>query len=89
MAADAAAVHPRLAKLHRGVVNEITNLEIVRAVEDQRKPAEEFLRIFRTEVGDNSFHCYAGIDGAQAALGRHGFGKRFARIGFLEQGLPL
>ncbi len=75
--------------MHGDVIEQQARLEIVRAVQNQREPAQQFLGIFRTHVGDDALDRDAGIDGAQAALGRDGFWQCLPGVGFLKQGLPL
>ena len=75
--------------MDRYIVQQETRLEVVRAIENQRKSAQQFLGIFRADVRDDALDRYSGINGAQAAFGGDGFRQGFLRVGFLEQCLPL
>ena len=77
-------INPRDIQVDRSVVQQKSRFKVVGAVENERKTMQQFFRVFRSEVGDDSFDGDAGIDGAQAAFGCDGFRQRFEGVGFLK-----
>src|SRR5262249_16688969 len=89
VAADAPAVDPRLAELHRRVVDQVANLEIVGPVEDQVGVFHQCQNVGAVDVGDNRLDVDAGIYRAQLASGRLGLGEVFRNIVLVEKHLAL
>ena len=77
-ACDGGGVNPRDAERDRGVVDEQSGFEIVRAVENQRKAGEKLARILGREIRDDAFDSRDRIDGAKPAFGGDGFRQIFA-----------
>src|SRR5205823_4926833 len=62
VAANAAAVDPRLIQFHSGVVNQVADLEIIGAVENQIGVVDQLGNIRPVDVGDDRLDVDGGID---------------------------
>src|SRR5262249_20740297 len=89
MAADAAAVDPRLVQLDRRIVDEITDLEIISAIEDEVGVLDQLDDVGVVDVGDNRLDVNAGVDGPEFAGGRLGLGQVLGDIVLVEEHLAL
>jgi len=89
IASDGSGVNPGNAERESSVIQEKARFEIVGSIDNERKPREQIRGVRGREIGDDSFHADAGVDGAQATLGGDGFRQRIARVRFLKESLPL
>ena len=89
VAGDGGGVNPGLAGFDGEFVDQKPRLEIVGAVENYVETREQLPDVARVHIRYDAFHGYAGIEGPQFALGRHGLGERVAGVGFIEKSLAL
>src|SRR5205814_8261948 len=73
--ADAAAVDPRLAELHRRVVDQVADLEVIGAVEDNVGVRYQFEDVGAVDVGDDWLDVDLGVDVGELAGRRFGLGQ--------------
>src|SRR5262249_4609183 len=89
VAADAATVDPRLVELHRGVVDQVADLEIVGAVEDQISILHQLDDVGAIDVGDDRLDSDLGVDLPQLASRGLRLGQVRRHVGFIKQYLAL
>jgi len=87
--ADAAAVDPRLVQLDCRIIDEIADLEIIGAVEDQVGIPDQFDDVGVVNVGDDGLDVNAGVDGAELASGGLGLGQVLGNVVLVEEDLAL
>ena len=87
--ADAAAVNPRLVQLDRHVVDEVADLEIVRAVEDQVGVLAQLDDVRPVDVGDDRFDANRRVDGPELERGGLGLGHMARHVALVEENLAL
>src|SRR5207244_5062132 len=84
MTADTPAVDPGLFQFHRGVVDQVTNLEVVRSVENQIDVFDQFENIGAINVRDHWLDVHGGIDRAELASGSLGLGQVVGHVVLVE-----
>ena len=87
--AHRAAVHPGDAELHAGVVEEVTGLEVVRAVDHDVGARDERLDVVGGDVGHHGLDLHAGVDPADRARGGDRLGCAGRGVGLVVQQLAL
>ena len=89
VAADEAAVDPRLVQLHGHVVDQVTHLEVVGAVEDQIGVLGQFEDVGPIDVGDDRLDVNRRVDGREFSRGGLGLGQVLGDVLLVEEHLPL
>ncbi len=87
--ASTAREDPGNVLFERNVVDQIANLEIVRAVENQRDAICEFSDVGIVHIGDDRFDRHFGVDSSKSSSGGNNFGQVIGHILFIEQNLTL
>lgn len=89
VAGNTRSVDPRQAGLHGKIIDQKTGLKVIGAIEEEIAAGEKLFGILRPEIGDDTPHGDAGIDGEQLALGGNGFWKSLASIRLVKESLAL
>src|SRR5438105_5017828 len=73
-------INPRPSGLYSKIVDQEPGFKIVSAIEKEIAGRKKLPGILRAKIGHHALYVNTGIDGAQSALGRDGFRKRFERV---------
>ena len=87
--ADRTAVHPRFAELHGDIVDGVTHLEVIGAIEDEIGILAEFLDVRAIDIGNDRFEFHTRVNLPHLDYGGFRFRHVVRHIGFVEQHLPL
>jgi len=82
-------INPGNARLNRKIIHQKTRFKIIRAIQDQRKPGQQFLRVPGIQICHDSLNLDLRIQRAKLAFRRNRFRQRFPCIAFIEKYLPL
>ncbi len=83
------SVDPRNAAAHGEIVDQVARFEVVGAVQNEVRAAQQLRHVGGREVGHHAARVNAGIDARDMPLGGRGFGQRLGGVGFLEQPLAM
>ena len=86
---NSGGVNPGNAERDGRIIHKEARFEVVGSIENHIEASEQIASILRIQIGDDGLDGEIRMYGPEAALGGDGFWQRVARVGLLEERLPL